>query len=636
MSYRFGIAAALAATGLAVAAPSASAVPYASGIRNTAGADWEFVLNETADNVTILRNGANPLNLGTLAPGRHTFSMTGFTNFDIEVSKNAPKAWTELSAGTNLFTRFEQPAGLAVNKNPASPYFGTVYVSNSRNLPTALAGVDPNFIPVREMGEGIYSLTGDLQGVDLSTPNWAVPDAQDTTQAKAPNWVMDTTSTTGTTAEKTNGARSPWRIGLDEAGNLIASDFSLNMGGMKWATPNLTTGGALLDLENASSPTGVQNGNGEFIHSRIASQPIITGTLGVDLTVTAVDSDMEAEAGSTAADVQNIWKWNLGNHDPNVSGGFQGAPELVVKGNVLGGSNWITSVSGVSVDAYYSEQHDLYYLTQPRSNGGESSLIIVKPDGVDGTTPEVLFSSRQFSIDNELDGFVDFTGGTQTGIQDIFRMAGTVELSADGTKLFVRRRQVNGTAGGAGANENPILGLSSNNPESVLIIPLDEDGLPILDINDMGTSGDKTDDRLTDLDGFQILNPGASPANHEVELDAAGNAYITSNNSELLQVFSPGGNTKAITSSNGSFVVTEIGGGLAGDFNGDTVVDGADFLVWQRGGSPNPLSAGDLDLWKANFGTSAAAPAVGAVPEPSAALLAIGAVAALGFVKRRR
>jgi hypothetical protein len=71
---------------------------------------------------------------------------------------------------------------------------------------------------------------------------------------------------------------------------------------------------------------------------------------------------------------------------------------------------------------------------------------------------------------------------------------------------------------------------------------------------------------------------------------------------------------------------------LAGDFDLDQDVDGADFLIWQRGGSPNPLSTGDLAAWRANYG----APAVGAVqavPEPGSFLLAgiaLGLVAARG------
>ena len=52
------------------------------------------------------------------------------------------------------------------------------------------------------------------------------------------------------------------------------------------------------------------------------------------------------------------------------------------------------------------------------------------------------------------------------------------------------------------------------------------------------------------------------------------------------------------------------------DFDNDGDVDGRDFLVWQRGGSPNPLSASDLALWQGQYG-SAPLSAVSAVPEPS-------------------
>jgi hypothetical protein len=41
----------------------------------------------------------------------------------------------------------------------------------------------------------------------------------------------------------------------------------------------------------------------------------------------------------------------------------------------------------------------------------------------------------------------------------------------------------------------------------------------------------------------------------------------------------------------------------SGDFDGDGDVDGRDFLRWQRGGSPNPLSSSDLSLWQAQYGT---------------------------------
>jgi hypothetical protein len=66
---------------------------------------------------------------------------------------------------------------------------------------------------------------------------------------------------------------------------------------------------------------------------------------------------------------------------------------------------------------------------------------------------------------------------------------------------------------------------------------------------------------------------------------------------------------------------------VPGDFDGDRDVDGADFLRWQRGLSPSPLSTADLNAWKTNFGTVAAGAAAQTVPEPSSIALAAGLLA---------
>jgi hypothetical protein len=77
--------------------------------------------------------------------------------------------------------------------------------------------------------------------------------------------------------------------------------------------------------------------------------------------------------------------------------------------------------------------------------------------------------------------------------------------------------------------------------------------------------------------------------------------------------------------------------GLPGDFNGDGVVDAADYVVWRDtlgetgtglaadGNGNNQIDAGDFDVWRANFGqtagSGAGATANAAVPEPSTLLL---------------
>jgi hypothetical protein len=82
------------------------------------------------------------------------------------------------------------------------------------------------------------------------------------------------------------------------------------------------------------------------------------------------------------------------------------------------------------------------------------------------------------------------------------------------------------------------------------------------------------------------------------------------------------------------------------DFNDDGVVDGADFLVWQRGfGGPGGLPQGDADgngqinaadltIWKAQFGSAASAAAATAIPEPTSLWLLVAGGSVLA--RRRR
>ncbi|QEG33643.1 autotransporter-associated beta strand repeat-containing protein [Bythopirellula goksoeyrii] len=67
-----------------------------------------------------------------------------------------------------------------------------------------------------------------------------------------------------------------------------------------------------------------------------------------------------------------------------------------------------------------------------------------------------------------------------------------------------------------------------------------------------------------------------------------------------------------------------------GDFDFDGDVDGRDFLVWQRGGSPNGINSGDLALWQAEYGNTLPLTATNTtVPEPTGLFCAIALVVAL-------
>lgn len=75
--------------------------------------------------------------------------------------------------------------------------------------------------------------------------------------------------------------------------------------------------------------------------------------------------------------------------------------------------------------------------------------------------------------------------------------------------------------------------------------------------------------------------------------------------------------------------------GLAGDFDFDGDVDGADFLSWQRAASPDPLGTADFAAWEANYGTSAKLSAASTtVPEPTLLMLWALSLALIGSRRR--
>lgn len=99
-----------------------------------------------------------------------------------------------------------------------------------------------------------------------------------------------------------------------------------------------------------------------------------------------------------------------------------------------------------------------------------------------------------------------------------------------------------------------------------------------------------------------------------------------------------------------SLVLTYVGAvaSLPGDFNGDLIVDAADYTVWRDNlgstegtllngnGNGGVIDQSDYTLWKSNFGAVLASAALNAaVPEPGAAALALLACLGASCVRRR-
>jgi prepilin-type N-terminal cleavage/methylation domain-containing protein/prepilin-type processing-associated H-X9-DG protein len=104
-----------------------------------------------------------------------------------------------------------------------------------------------------------------------------------------------------------------------------------------------------------------------------------------------------------------------------------------------------------------------------------------------------------------------------------------------------------------------------------------------------------------------------------------------------------------VASGPSSFVLSVVGAGLAGDYNGNGVVDAADYSVWRNTlGSTTALAAdgngnhlidqGDYAVWKSRFGSTLGAGAgsrATAVPEPSSCCVALAATVSLVVIRLR-
>jgi hypothetical protein len=613
------------------------AVPYAANVRNLGSGDFQFVLNENASNVTVLRDG-NPFDMGALAPGRHTFSMSGFSSWEIKVTQDTPVApWTQIGdAETNNHQHFEQPVSVAVNTNPAhAEYFGMIYVMNSRaNASTS----------GRDMGEGAYSLTADRKGVVLwdSGTYFDVPFYNDAALARKPGY---------TTAVATTN--SPWRIELDNAGNLIIADWTDSNGGVKYTTKDLVSGGPLLagdgnaDPANISGRTGGwKNPGGQPVHGSIASDFRVEGTIGQsDFKIWAIDEDLQPNlnpdpaAGTATGNL--LWRWDIGNTAlPYASSPVMERNLLTTGANPLGTTsdgrlNWQGTNAGTAANMHYSDATGNYYLVEYRSDGNQAGLIVL-----DGATGALEWSSLEWSIANNLDGHTGVaTGGTgcvgaTCTIQDAFRGIGSgVSVSPDGKYLFVQNRDF----GDAYQASNPIF--TTNNPElngEVKIIPLDPNGLPNIQL----TGTDITNMASIDYGSSVVVGSTSNNSqNRDVAVDAAGNVYIVDPNDtvERMKVFTPGGATIATTTAT-TFSVAPIVDDIPGDHNLDGTVDAADYVMWKKlNPAGTSLDAGYVD-WKTHFGESleegGGSGGLG-VPEPGTIAMLLVAIVGLGLQSRR-
>lgn len=132
-------------------------------------------------------------------------------------------------------------------------------------------------------------------------------------------------------------------------------------------------------------------------------------------------------------------------------------------------------------------------------------------------------------------------------------------------------------------------------------------------------------------DNYQVFVDGIQRGSQEGFVDGTSSTFTDADIAAFAAAFDATSQSQTATAFFDNFIVRDI---LPGDFDEDGDVDGNDFLTWQRGGSPSPLSAADLTDWQNNYGNFPLVASATAVPEPTAGSLVWLAVLCL-FGQRR-
>jgi len=377
---------------LAAFAPSARANVYATDVRLNGGTtnvtmpregalSISYVLNEAASlGVTInILSGTNvvrALNFASGNPGSLRGANTAVWDGTDDNSNNVPGGvysvtitaassgytnWTQTTVDTNPGNYIFYGTGIAVDRNPASPYYGRVFVGN------ALQGPNPQSNPGDS--NGVLTLNADGSPADESPTNWLKTGGLD--------WM--------------NEGFAPWKIEVSGDDYVYVSDLN-SPGGLvyRW-NPLLSTNSQLLVLNtnnwgggggvNLSGPAILGVGTNTEIwmaDTRNPGFPISLGIIEYKVTTngacaandtgktvvgleTATNSLDQAPADVALDPYQNIYTiqnlidsgdpsqrvFRFPAYNPATNGG---SPEVVPAWAIGGGDDTYGGASGIAVD----------------------------------------------------------------------------------------------------------------------------------------------------------------------------------------------------------------------------------------------------------------------------------------------
>ncbi|HZR16911.1 MAG TPA: hypothetical protein VFE51_06245 [Verrucomicrobiae bacterium] len=355
------------------------ATPYATCLTNNGDGSISFRLNQatgTNDLVQVISGGvtntlqapsADPTKV--LARGLITTNLGITGTFQVRIKHIG----SGVISTNGPAIPFNSPRGIAVNNNPASPYFGWVYVGNSA------AG---------SKGDGMFAYSADLFDV----------------------LGQGATAKTGGYNFGTGGSSAPYHTSVAPDDSVLVTDWSDASGNVISMTPLLDSFTYTLKPLTgvAAAPVGTNNNHGSVISA------VMVGS-GANRKLYTMDEDYQTDPTSTAGTEWNsAWEYDIGDAPLP----WTNAPNRKLM------TPFLASFSGqnqkLEVVGHY------LYCNQRRSNPPQHSAYIVDlnnlqdPSTFNGSTPWGAFWTSQG--ESLAEGFSD----------DVLRDTMTIDVSPDG------------------------------------------------------------------------------------------------------------------------------------------------------------------------------------------------------------
>ncbi len=297
---------AIAVTGFfALTTQIVKAAPYASCVTNNNGT-IQFYLNESGGSVLVTYEDGTSNSIfdgmsstaTNLLSGAYSFSLAGHSSYAIAVTKYGTGVGglasnviqmanaNFINPGNHVLLESGDPRGVAINANPASPYFGRIYATRGGGSgnPTGFFGMnaDGSFFAPYTVASG------------------------NPTNAGVTTWTVGAPFS------------SPDRISITTNGFLVVGDYSTANSGVWLIDPNLNTNELLL------GPPGDFIGIAAGVHGAIPAAPVLLGNIDTGATLITVDGDLHTNNVQVYSNITQsaiVANWGAGQ-------GWQKAPDL--------------------------------------------------------------------------------------------------------------------------------------------------------------------------------------------------------------------------------------------------------------------------------------------------------------------